>query len=144
MHFGDHTGFFYNSQVTHGAWEILFPTFVSDNCSAYIVGVTINSENRGGKKLPGLSKMCLCWLVLAAAYLTTTSNTKSQAVKNQKKIALKIHTLSNLAPGGPLGISSIPSEVVLAMPKPHVEQHLNATYWQIVPYIVPVCCGPRS
>ena len=65
-------------------------------------------------------------------------------IQELSKTALKTRTLSNIPPGGLLGVRSVAGGGIPAMAELHIDQYSNAMYWQFAPYLEPVRCGPRS
>jgi hypothetical protein len=87
---------------------------------------------------------CVRRMMMVEARIRRSSKTKSQAGKNQKKMARKIRTLTRTPPGGLLDRRGVPGESVPAMARLRIEQYSNAIYWQFAPYLEPVRCGLRS
>jgi hypothetical protein len=87
---------------------------------------------------------CIRRAMIVEARIRESSNTKSQAGKNQKKTALRTRTVSNIPPGGLLRTDSVPGESIPAMERLSIDQYSNATYWQFAPVLEPVGCGPRA
>lgn len=87
---------------------------------------------------------CVRRMMILDARIQESSKKKSRPGKNQKKTVLKESTLSNIPPGGVLGISSVPGESPPTMAGLSIDRYSNAIYWQFKPYLEPVRCGPRS
>ena len=87
---------------------------------------------------------CIHWMMIVEARIWESLNTKSQAGKNQKKMALKKCILNKIPPGGPLCIIGVPVEGVPAMVRPPIKQYSNDIYWKFTPNLESVSCGPRT
>jgi len=68
-------------------------------------------------------------MVLIEARICKSSNTESQASKNQKKTVLKTRTLSKAPPGGLLETTGIPGKSLPAMTSLCIKHYSNALYW---------------
>jgi len=65
-------------------------------------------------------------------------------IRESSKTALKTRTLSEVPPGGLLGVMGAPGESIPAMAGLRIDQYSNAMYWQFAPYLEPVRCVSRS